>query len=105
MQKISAFILAYNEAEKIRAAVETVLWADEIVVVDSHSTDGTPQIAESLGARVVQVPFTGFGDLRNRAIEACRYEWIFSLDSDERCTEAVRDEILALLSGSPSHDV
>ena len=105
MQKISAFILAYNEAEKIKAAVETVLWADEIVVVDFNSTDGTPQIAESLGARVVQVPFNGFGDLRNRAIEACRYEWIFSLDSDERCTEAVRDEILALLAGSPPHDV
>ena len=66
MQKISAFILAYNEAEKIKAAIETVLWADEIVVVDSHSTDGTPQIAEALGARVVQVPFNGFGDLRNR---------------------------------------
>ena len=105
MQKISAFVLAYNEAEKIKAAVETVLWADEIVVVDSHSTDGTPQIAESLGARVVQVPFNGFGELRNRAVEACRYEWIFSLDSDERCTEAVRDEVLALLAGSPPHDV
>jgi len=90
MQKISAYILAYNEAEKIKAAVETVLWADEIVVVDSNSTDGTPQIAESLGARVVQVPFNGFGDLRNRAIEACRHEWIFSLDSDERRTEAAQ---------------
>src|SRR6476660_8682164 len=101
MQKISAFILAYKAAEKIKAAVETVLWADEIVVVDSHSTDGTAQIAESLGARVVQVPFNGFGDLRNRAVDACRHEWIFSLDSDERCTEAVRDEILVLLSGSP----
>ena len=63
------------------------------------------EIATALGARVVQVPFNGFGDLRNRAIEACRYEWIFSLDSDERCTEAVRDEILALLAGSPPHDV
>src|SRR5215471_19884249 len=105
MQKISAFVLAYNEAEKIKAAVETVLWADEIVVVDSHSTDGTPQIAEGLGARVVQEPFNGFGELRNRAIEACHYEWIFSLDSDERCTEAVRDEVLALLAGSPPHDI
>src|SRR6478672_2243002 len=82
MQKISAFILAYNEAEKIKAAVETVLWADEIVVIDSNSTDGTPEIAESLGARVVQVPFNGFGDLRNRAIEACRHEWIFRLVSE-----------------------
>ena len=50
MQKISAYILAYNAANKIKAAVETVLWADEIVVVDSHSTE---HIAKSLGARVV----------------------------------------------------
>jgi glycosyltransferase involved in cell wall biosynthesis len=100
-QKVSAYILAYNVAKKIKAAVETVLWADEIVVVDSHSTE---HIAESLGALVVHVPFNGFGDLRNRAVEACRYGWIFSLDADERCTEAVRDEILSLLSGSPSHD-
>ena len=67
MQKISAYILTFNEAEKIKAAIETVLWADEIVVVDSDSTDGTPDIATSLGARVVQVPFKGFGDLRNQA--------------------------------------
>ena len=68
MQKISAYILAYNEAEKIAAAVSSVLWADEIVVADSGSTDGTAVIAERLGARVVQIPFHGFGDLRNRAV-------------------------------------
>ena len=105
MQKISAYILTFNEAEKIKAAVESVLWADEVVVADSSSTDGTIEIAASLGARVVQVPFNGFGDLRNLAIESCRCDWIFSLDADERCTEAVRDEILGLLAGSPSHDV
>ena len=105
MQKISAYILSYNEAEKIEAAVSSVLWADEVVVIDSFSTDRTPEIAKSLGARVVDVPFNGFGDLRNRAIEACQYDWIFSLDSDERCTEAVRDEILALIEGNPPHEV
>src|ERR1700722_7812267 len=105
MQTVSAFILAFNEAAKIKAAVETVLWADEIVAVDSGSTDGTAHIAAGLGARVVQVPFVGFGDLRNRAIEACRCEWIFSLDSDERCTAEVRDEILGLLAGAPPHEV
>ena len=94
MQKISAYILTYNEAEKIEAAVSSVLWADEVVVVDSFSTDRTAEIATALGARVVQVPFNGFGELRNRAIEACKYDWIFSLDADERCTEEVRDEIL-----------
>ena len=105
MQTISAYIIAFNEAEKIKAAAESVLWADEVVVIDFHSTDGTPAIASALGARVVQVSFNGFGDLRNRAIEACQGDWIFSLDADERCTAAVRDEILGLLSGSPPSDV
>lgn len=105
MQTISAYILAFNEAEKVKAAAESVLWADEIVVVNSHSTDGTAEMAAALGARVVQVPFQGFGDLRNRAIEACRCDWIFSLDADERCTAAVRDEILGLLASVPACDV
>jgi glycosyltransferase involved in cell wall biosynthesis len=105
MQKISAYILTFNEAEKIKAAVESVLWADEVVVVDSNSTDGTAEIANGLGARVVEVPFNGFGDLRNRAVDICRHDWIFSLDADERCTKAVRDEVLALLAGSPPYEV
>ena len=104
MQKISAYILAFNEAEKIADAVSSVLWADEIIVADSGSTDRTAEIAEGLGARVVHIPFDGFGDLRNRAIAECRHEWIFSLDSDERCTREVRDEILSILSSEPQHD-
>ena len=105
MQKITTFIIAYNEAEKIEAAVASVLWADEVLVVDSFSTDGTAEIATALGARVVNVAFNGFGDLRNRALEHCTHDWIFSLDSDERCTPDVRDEILSLLAGTPAHDV
>lgn len=104
MKKITAYILAFNEAEKIAAAVSSVLWADEIVVADSGSTDETADIATGLGARVVQIPFAGFGDLRNRAVAACSHDWIFSLDSDERCTAEVRDEILALLAREPAHD-
>src|SRR5438093_5743832 len=100
MQKISTYILEYNEADKIAAAISSVLWADEIVVADSGSTDRTAEIAQSLGARVVQIPFHGFGDLRNRAIAQFRHEWIFSLDSDERCTREVRDEILSILSST-----
>jgi glycosyltransferase involved in cell wall biosynthesis len=100
MPKISAYILTFNEAEKIEAAVSSVLWADEVVVVDSFSTDRTAEIATSLGARVVEVAFNGFGDLRNRALAACQYDWIFSLDADERCTEEVRDEVLGLLPDS-----
>jgi glycosyltransferase involved in cell wall biosynthesis len=105
MTKISAYIIAYNEAAKIEAAVGSVLWADEVVVADSNSTDATAALAAALGARVVQVPFNGFGELRNRAVEACSHEWIFSLDADERCTVAVRDEILAIvLADATVHD-
>jgi glycosyltransferase involved in cell wall biosynthesis len=105
MAKISAYILTFNEEEKIAAAVASVLWADEVLVVDSHSTDRTAAIATSLGARVVEIAFNGFGDLRNKAIEACTHEWILSLDADERCTAEVRDEILGLVASELAHDV
>lgn len=103
-KKISAYIIAYNQVEKLAAAIHSVLWADEVVVVDSHSTDGTTELALSLGARVEHVEFKGFGDLRNQAIACCQYDWIFSLDSDERCTYAARDAILHAVS-SAEHDV
>jgi glycosyltransferase involved in cell wall biosynthesis len=99
--RISAYIIAYNEAEKIRDCINSVLWADEIIVADSHSTDGTTEIASKLGAKVIHIPFKGYGDLRNQAISNCTGDWIFSLDSDERCTEEVRDEIIALIDNAP----
>lgn len=97
MNKVSVYIIAYNEADKIRSAINSVLWADEIVVADSQSQDATASVAKELGARVVQIPFQGFGDLRNQAIAACTHDWIFSLDADERCTPEARDEMLACL--------
>jgi glycosyltransferase involved in cell wall biosynthesis len=104
MPKISTSIIALNQADKIADAISTVLWTDEIVLADSASTDDTVKIAESLGARVVQIPFTTFSELRNRAADACSGDWILSLDTDERCTPEVRDEILALLASGPTCD-
>lgn len=104
MSLISVYIIAYNEAEKVADAIKSVGWADEVVVIDSYSTDGTTQIAESLGARVVQVTFTGFGALRNEAVAACSHDWVFSLDSDERCTSEVAGEVRALVQRA-EHDV
>lgn len=104
MEKISAYIIAYNEEYKIAKAVSTVTWADEVIVADSYSADRTAEIAENHGARVIQIPFEGFGKLRNRAIEACQYDWIFSLDSDERCTPEVRDEIRRIISSPDALD-
>jgi glycosyltransferase involved in cell wall biosynthesis len=104
MAKISTSIIALNQADKIGEAISSVLWTDEVVVADSNSTDGTIEIAEGLGARVVQIPITTFSELRNRAADACSHEWILSLDTDERCTPEVRDEILALLAAGPKCD-
>lgn len=105
MSKISVYVIAYNEADKVRQTLQSALWADELLLIDSHSTDGTAQIAEELGARVVQVDFDGFGALRNAALDACTHDWVFSLDSDERCTPEVRDEILAIMADPASLDV
>ncbi|MBC7916352.1 MAG: glycosyltransferase family 2 protein [Rhodoferax sp.] len=105
MPPISVYIIAYNEAEKVRATIESVRWADEVVVVDSWSTDGTPEIATALGARVVQVKFNGFGDLRNNAIAACTHDWIFSVDADERCTPEVEREVRAITQDPNALDV
>ncbi len=104
MTKLSVYIIAFNEAEKIKDALASVTWADEIVVADSNSTDDTVKIAESYGARVVQIPFQGFGKLRNDAIAACSHDWIFSLDSDERCTDLARKEILSIINDPDSLD-
>ena len=95
--KISVYIIAYNEEDKIRDCINSVLWADEIILADSYSTDTTSKIAEELGAKVINIKFNGFGDLRNKAILHCKCDWIFSLDSDERCTIEVKDEILSLI--------
>ena len=99
--KISACIIAFNEVDKIRDCINSVLWADEIILADSFSTDGTSEIAESLGVKVVHIEFDGYGNLRNQAITHCTGDWIFSIDSDERCTEEVRDEILLLIKDAP----
>jgi glycosyltransferase involved in cell wall biosynthesis len=95
--KLSVYIIAFNEADKIADAIASVQWADEVLVLDSNSTDNTVKIAESLGATVIQLPFATFGKLRNESIAACSNEWIFSLDSDERCTTEAKAEILAVL--------
>lgn len=101
---LSVYIIAYNEAQKVKEAIESVRWADEVIVVDSWSTDNTAAIATELGARVVQVEFRGFGDLRNQAIAACQHPWIFSLDADERCTPEAAQEIQTILADPDALD-
>lgn len=91
--KISATIITCNEAENIRAACESVAWADEILIVDSESTDATPEIAASCGARVIRRPWPGFAAQKQFAAEAAAHEWVFSLDADERVSDELRASI------------
>lgn len=104
MADLSVYIIAYNEEEKIADAVKSVLWADEVIVADSHSSDRTAAIATALGARVVQLEFSGFGKLRNDAMASCSHAWIFSLDADERCTPEAAEEIRRIISDRNSAD-
>jgi len=101
---VSVFILSRNEEQKIGPALESVSWAAEIVVIDSFSTDRTLEIAASHGARVVQIEFRRFGELRQAGIENTSQPWIFSLDSDERCTPEARDEIERIVAAPDSAD-
>ncbi len=87
---VSVFILSKNEEQKIGPALESVSWAAEVVVIDSFSTDRTLEIAAEHGARVVQVEFRRFGELRQAGVENTVHPWVFSLDSDERCTPEAR---------------
>jgi glycosyltransferase involved in cell wall biosynthesis len=101
---VSVFILTRNEELKIGPALESVAWAAETVVIDSFSTDRTIEIAVGHGARVVQVEFRRFGELRQAGIASTSQPWIFSLDADERCTPEARDEILAIVADPAAAD-
>jgi glycosyltransferase involved in cell wall biosynthesis len=94
--KITATIITFNEADNIRAACESVAWADEIVVVDSRSTDATREIAGGCGARVIERDWPGFAAQKQFAAEAAVHDWIFSLDADERVSDELRASIDAL---------
>jgi Glycosyltransferases involved in cell wall biogenesis len=91
--KISATIITLDEEANIGRALSSLDWADEIVVVDSGSTDQTCQIAESFGAKVVAREWIGFSDQKQFAAESAANDWIFSLDADEEVSPDLRDEI------------
>jgi glycosyltransferase involved in cell wall biosynthesis len=92
--KVSAIVITKDNERTIRRCIESLRWADEIVVVDSGSTDATPDICRALGARVhVTVDWPGHGPQKNRALDLATGEWVFSLDSDEWVTPGLRAEI------------
>jgi glycosyltransferase involved in cell wall biosynthesis len=101
--KLSIALVAMNEAANIERTLESVAWADEIILVDSGSTDGTVAIAQRYKARVYSEPWKGYGGQMNSAIDKCTSPWVFSLDADEVMTPQLADEIRTLLEGSPAY--
>jgi glycosyltransferase involved in cell wall biosynthesis len=102
---LSVVLIARDEEGSIGAALDSVQWADEVVVVDSGSTDRTVEIARARGAKVmVTSDWPGFGAQKNRALDQATREWVLSLDADERVTPELRQEIAAVVAAGGPHD-
>lgn len=106
MPPLSIFIIALNEADRIGHTIAAVRsLSDDILVVDSGSTDGTQAVAESLGARVIFNPWPGYGQQKYFAEEQCRHDWLLNLDADEVLPSDLAAEIAALFqAGAPAAD-
>jgi len=102
--KITATIITLNEERNIARAIESLRCSDEILIVDSGSVDRTVELAEKLGARVIEAGWRGFAGQKNWAAEQAAYEWILSLDADEALSEALEAEIWNLKKTGPRHD-
>jgi glycosyltransferase involved in cell wall biosynthesis len=90
---LSACIITYNEADRIEACLQSVSFCDEVIVVDSHSTDATRELAAICGARVIERDWPGYRSQKQFAIESAAHDWVLCLDADERVTGDLRAEI------------
>lgn len=95
---ISAIVLTYNEERHLSDCLASLQWADELVVLDSGSHDQTILIAKAAHARVVQRPFTHFGDQREAALRLARHPWVFFVDADERVPSTLAEEVQQLIA-------
>jgi len=102
--KISAVIISFNEEQKIAAAIKSAAWADEILLVDSESTDQTREIARNLGAKIIIKKWQGFSKQKQFATDNASNDWIFSLDADECVSDELKDKILEL-KNSPENQL
>ena len=91
--RISAALIARNESSNIREAIETLSFADQIVVADTGSSDDTVQIAKNAGAEVHSVTFEGFGNTKNKALGFCKGQWVLFIDADERVSLELAEQV------------
>jgi len=102
--KITATIITINEERNVARAIESLRCCDEILIVDSGSTDRTTELAEKLGARVIEANWRGYAGQKNWAAEQASNDWVLSLDADEALSEALEAEIWNLKKAGPRHD-
>lgn len=103
-QKITVIIPCHNEESNIAACLESVQWADEILVVDSYSNDATLEIARRYTDRILQHEYINYAAQNTWAIPQASHEWVLIVDCDERVDSSLRDEILKLLRGKPQKE-
>lgn len=103
-QPLSVTLITLNEERNIARALESVRWADDLVVVDSGSQDRTVEIAKKMGARVFHQPWKGYGQQKNIAQDHALHDWVLNLDADEAVPPELAQEIQALLAGKPRYD-
>lgn len=104
MIKLSAFITTYNNDDTLAACIDSVAWADEIVVLDSFSQDKTVELAKQRGCEVFQHEFMGYGPQKQMALEKTSHDWVILLDADEELSPALQTEIQALLKKGADAD-
>ncbi len=103
--RISAIVTTFNEEAHIAGCIESLLWCDEILVVDSFSTDRTPEICRGYDkVRFFQRTYFGSASQKNWAMDQVTNDWILIFDADERCTPKLQQEIVELLASSPRHE-
>ena len=103
--RITAVVLTRNEEETISRCLARLSWADEMLVVDSLSSDRTVELAEAAGARVLTHPFRDFSDQTNWAYAQASGDWIFQIDADEFVSPRLRNSVLATVGGNPEYEI
>ena len=103
MTRLSVTVITKNEVNFIRACLDSVRWADEIIIVDSGSTDGTVEICREYTDKIMLTDWPGFGPQKNRALAMATSEWVLSLDADEQVSPELKQEILSAMSFPEDH--
>ncbi len=101
MTALSVIVIAHNEEHNIAACLESVAWADDLVVVDAQSTDRTREMAANCGAKVFERAWDGYASAKRFALEQTAHPWVLWLDADERVTPELAAELQALIAGNP----